>query len=101
MWDPETGERRDADLDEILAGIHGEMEFADEHERHYAIEAAGVDGDEERASASKAAPSKKAAKPRSRRVSIARRELDVESGDEVAVSTERRSRRDSSGQRSR
>ena len=101
VWDPETGERRDADLDEILAGIHGEMEFADEHERHYAIEAAGVDGDEERASASKAAPSKKAAKPRSRRVSIARRELDVESGDEVAVSTERRSRRDSSGQRSR
>ena len=101
MWNPETGERRSADLDEIFDGIHGEMEFADEQERQFAIEAAGVDGDEERASASKAALSKKAAKPRSRRVSIARRELDVVSSDEDAVFTARRSRRDSSGQRSR
>ena len=110
VWDHETGKRRDATWQELDAGLKGEMEIADEQERKFAIEAArgGDDddgaehvgavvkdesGDQKKESVGKAAPSKKAAKPRSRKVSIARRELDVESGDEVAVPTVRRSRR--------
>ena len=116
VWDHETGNRRDATWQELDAGLKGEMEIADGQERKFAIEAAGVDGDEdervgavvkhgsgdeEKKSVSKAAPSKEAAKARSRKVSIARRELDVQSGDEVAGSTVRRSRRNKAGQRSR
>ncbi|GAB7333894.1 hypothetical protein MBLNU13_g06010t1 [Cladosporium sp. NU13] len=112
VWDHETGKRRDATLDEMVAGLKGEMEIVDEQERKFAVEAAGVggdgtermgtvvkieSGDEKRESVSKAAPSRKAVKPRSKKVSIARRELDVESADEVAVSTVRRSRRNKSG----
>lgn len=109
VWDHETGKRRDATWQELDAGLKGEMEIADEQERKFAIEAAGggdddgaehvgavvkdESGDEKKESVGKAAPSKKAAKPRSRKVSIARRELDVESGDEVAVPTVRWSRR--------
>ena len=100
VWDHETGERRDASLDEMVAGLKGEMYIIDEQERKFAIEAAGVGGDgAERVGAvakesvSNAVPSKKAAKARPRKMSIARRELDVESGDEVAVPTVRRSRK--------
>lgn len=108
VWDHETGKRRDATWQELDAGLKGEMEIADEQERKFAIEAAGggddgaehvgavvkdESGDEKKESVDKAAPSKKAAKPRSRKLSIARRELDVESGDGVAVPTVRRSRR--------
>jgi len=114
VWDPETGKRRDATWQELDAGLIGEMEIADEQERKFAMDAAGVDGDEvkrvgavvkdesgddKKDSVSKAAPSKRAAKTSSRKTSIARRELDVESGDEVVVPTVRRSRRNKAGQR--
>jgi hypothetical protein len=88
------------------------MVINDEREQKFAREAAGVggdgderagaavkdeSGDEKKESVGKAAPSKKAAKVRSRKMSIARRELDVNSGDEAVVSTVRRSRRNKSG----
>jgi hypothetical protein len=57
-------------------------------------------GDDKKESVSKTAPAKKAAKVRPRKMSIARRELDVGSDEEVAVSTVRRSRRNKAGQRS-
>lgn len=114
VWDHETGKRRDATWQELDAGLKGEMEIADEQERKFAIEAAGVGDDgaervvavvkdesdddkKESESVGKAATAGKAAKARSRKMSIARRELDVESGDEVAVSTVRRSRRNKAG----
>jgi methyl-CpG-binding domain protein 4 len=119
VWDHESGEKRDATLEEMEAGLKGEMEIADEQEQKFAREAAGVDdvvddgglghvetvvkdesGDDKKESVSKTAPAKKAAKVRPRKMSIARRELDVGSDEEVAVSTVRRSRRNKAGQRS-
>jgi hypothetical protein len=112
VWDHETGKRRDATWQELDAGLKGEMVINDEREQKFAREAAGVggdgderagaavkdeSGDEKKESVGKAAPSKKAAKVRSRKMSIARRELDVNSGDEAVVSTVRRSRRNKSG----
>jgi hypothetical protein len=112
VWDHETGKRRDATLQEMDAGLKGEMVIDDEQERKFAREAAGVEGsgdesagavvkdesgDEKKEGVGKAAPSKKAAKARSRKMSIARRELDVESGDEAVISTVRRSRRNKAG----
>jgi hypothetical protein len=112
VWDHETGKRRDATLQEMDAGLKGEMVIDDEQERKFAREAAGVgvdgnenagavvkdeSGDEKKESVDKVAPSKKAAKARSRKMSIARRELDIESGEEAVVSTVRRSRRNKAG----
>jgi len=112
VWDPETGKRRDATWQEMDAGLNGEMEIADEQERKFAMDAAGLDGDEvqrvgavvkdesgddKKESVSKAKSSKRAAKTRSGKTSIARWELDVESGDEVVVPTVRRSRRNKAG----
>ena len=113
VWDCETGERRDATWRELDAGLEGEMEIGDEGDRRFAREAAGVgggegdegvggvvkgeSGDEKKESGGKAATGGKAAKSRSRKMSIARRELDVESGDEAVVSTVRRSRRNKAG----
>lgn len=114
VWNHETGERRDATLQEMEAGLKGEMEIADEQERKFAAEAAGVTGDgvgragtgtvvkdeggdDKKESVEEAATSKKAASARSRKMSIARRELDVESGDEAAITTLRRSRRTRAG----
>lgn len=107
VWDFESGERRDATWQEMDAGLKGEMEIDDEQERKFARDAAGVgddkdervgdalkeeSDDDKKESVGKAAPSKKAGK-----MSIARRELDVESGDDAAVSTARRSRRNKNG----
>jgi hypothetical protein len=50
-------------------------------------------GEGKETSEDKAGPSKKATRARSRKVSVARRELDVESGDELAIPAPRRSRR--------
>jgi methyl-CpG-binding domain protein 4 len=110
VWNHETGDKRDATLQEMEAAIKGEMEIADEQERKFAAEAAGpVDkgvnvgeagdvvksesGDEEEKGDIKAGTSKKATRARSRKTSVARRELDVESGDELAIPAPRRSRR--------
>lgn len=107
VWNHETGSKRDATLQEMEAALKGEMEIADEQERKFAMEAASGAGagigdvgttlknesGDDNEGAVKAAPSKKAKKTPSRKVSIARRELDVGSDEEVAVSTVRRSRR--------
>jgi hypothetical protein len=88
--------------------LKGEMEIEDEQERKFAAEAAGLveksvggvsdvvkseSGDGEGKGGNKAATSKRATRARSRKTSVARRELDVESGDEVAIPAPRRSRR--------
>jgi hypothetical protein len=105
VWDHETGFKRDATLQEMEAAMKGEMEIADEQERKFAAEAAALvdkgvgevvkseSGEGKKMSEDKVGPSKKATRARSRKVSVARRELDVESGDEVAIPTPRRSRR--------
>jgi hypothetical protein len=105
VWDHETGNKRDATLQEMEAAMKGEMEIADEQERKFAAEAAALvdkgvgevvkseSGEGKKMSEDKAGPSKKVTRARSRKVSVARRELDVESGDEVAIPFPRRSRR--------
>jgi methyl-CpG-binding domain protein 4 len=108
VWNHETGDKRDATLQEMEAALKGEMEIEDEQERKFAAEAAGLveksvggvsdvvkseSGDGEGKGGNKAATSKRATRARSRKTSVARRELDVESGDEVAIPAPRRSRR--------
>jgi hypothetical protein len=123
VWSHEDGSKKDATVEEMDAGLKGEMEIVDERERKFAVEAASVfgggvggkgtvvkdksgdeekgsvaaekSGDEKEGSESNTALSKKAPKSRarSRNMSVARRELDVESGGKNAVSTLRRSRR--------
>jgi methyl-CpG-binding domain protein 4 len=108
LWNHETGDKRDATLQEMEAAMKGEMEVADEQERKFAAEATGLvdegvgkvdnvvkieSGDGEEKGENKAGPSRKATRARLQKTSVARRELDVESGDEVAIPTPRRSRR--------
>lgn len=127
MWDCESGAKRAATEDERRAGELGEMTFGDEGEEKFAKDAAAAaaaaavgDGDvgdvgethsgnddmgeelvEDVVTDEIIVPVTPAAKKtrttRSGKTSIARRELDVVSGDEVEMSSLRRSRRKRTG----
>jgi hypothetical protein len=118
VWDCESGAKRAATEEERRAGELGEMSFGDEGEEKFAKDAAaaaaaaaggesGMRSDDvaeelvESVVVDKVAPVtpavKKTKKTRSGKMSIARRELDVVSGDEVPMSTLRRSRRNRTG----
>ena len=124
MWDCESGAKRAATEDERRAGKLGEMTFGDEGEEKFAKDAAAAaavgDGDvgdvretnlgkddmgeelvEDVVADEIVVPVTPAAKKtrttRSGKTSIARRELDVVSGDEVEMSSLRRSRRKRTG----
>lgn len=105
VWNHETGDKRDATLDEMEAAMKGEMEIADEQERKFAMEAADVtkekvedmlkhqDAESAEKVASQGTAPEPAKRSRPRKMTIAQRELDVEPEDETAVTSVRRSRR--------
>jgi len=125
VWDCESGAKRAATEEERTAGEMGEMSFGDEGEEKFAKDAAaaavgdgsmedvdvqqsGVNGDGAGEDIAEgvvatdigvpATPAMKKAKTtRSRKMSIARRELDVVPSDEVEMSKLRRSRRNRAG----
>ena len=125
VWDCESGAKRAATEDERRAGELGEMTFGDEGEEKFAKDAAAAaaavgDGDvgdvgethsgnddmgeelvEDVVTDEIIVPVTPAAKKtrttRSGKMTIARRELDVVSGDEVEMSSLRRSRRKRTG----
>jgi hypothetical protein len=112
VWDCESGAKRAATEEERRAGEMGEMSFGDEGEEKFAKDAAaagesGMRSDDvaeklvESVVVDKVAPVtpavKKTKNTRLGKMSIARRELDVVSGDEVQMSTLRRSRRNRTG----
>lgn len=106
IWDCETGNRRLASEEETEKAKMGEMEIGDEQERKFARVAAeaedsGGEGvtlkdersvvEDEKRDVEEALPAKKG--KGSRKMSVACRELDVESGEEVDIAPQRRSRR--------
>jgi hypothetical protein len=124
VWDCESGAKRAATEEEKMAGKLGEMKFGDEGEEKFAKDAAAAavgDGDGEVGDVDGGGvgddnvgeelvkgivaddvvvpitPATKKTKMTRSKMTIARRELDVVSGDEVQMSTVRRSRRNRTG----
>jgi methyl-CpG-binding domain protein 4 len=126
VWDCESGAKRAATEEERRAGELGEMRFGDEGEERFARDAAAAtaavgDGDGDVRGVGESGvgnddvgevivegvvahdvvvpvtPATKKTKMTRSKMSIARRELDVVSGDEVQMSVLRRSRRNRAG----